>query len=182
MIRLGFLIALLLNILWACSSGGDSAPSAGSGTTTPPPVGPGPGPTPGPSGAPNILLIIADDLGFDAFSQYPDGGTESPITPTLDMLATEGLVFDNLWVNPTCSPTRATLLTGRYGIRTGVFVPGDPIGLSELSVQSYVSDNAPTPYSNALIGKWHLSGMGNSDGPNLMGIEHYDGHARRWRE
>ena len=55
---------------------------------------------------PNIVLIVADDLGVDMLSCYAEGNNP-PCTPNLDSLATEGLLFRNAWVNPLCSPTRA---------------------------------------------------------------------------
>ena len=86
---------------------------------------------------PNILLVIADDLGLDASNQY-DVATEKPVTPNLDQLANEGLVFDNAWSNPTCSPTRAGILTGKYGDRTGVMTADDDLSTEETSLQSYI--------------------------------------------
>jgi arylsulfatase A-like enzyme len=68
---------------------------------------------------PNILLVIADDMGLDVSPCY-DFGTEKPDMPVLEAMCADGLVFDNVWAEPICSPTRATILTGRYGFRTGV--------------------------------------------------------------
>ena len=103
-------------------------------------------------------------------------------TPTLDSLAANGLVFDNAWANPVCSPTRATILTGRYGFRAGVLGPRDEISLAEISLQSFIDKNVPNTYSHAVVGKWHLSARdpaestnGGIDNPNLMGIEYYGG-------
>ena len=68
---------------------------------------------------PNILLIIADDAGVEQFAPFGIG--EKPAsTPNLDALAARGMRFDQVWAPPLCSPTRATLLTGRYAFRTGV--------------------------------------------------------------
>ena len=125
---------------------------------------------------PNILLVISDDLGLDASSGY-QVGTDLPTTPTLDRLAADGLIFDNVWASPLCSPTRATILTGRYGIRTGVLAPDNPISLMETSLQSFIDSNVPNTYTHAVIGKWHLFGPDNGgiDNPNLMGIDHFAG-------
>lgn len=71
---------------------------------------------------PNILLIIADDMGIETLASY-GVGESTATTPTLDGLAARGLRFDNFWSQPICSPTRATMLTGRYGFRTGVVRP-----------------------------------------------------------
>ena len=74
--------------------------------------------------APNVLLILADDMGVEALSVYGLGET-APTTAAIDEIARKGVVFRNFWSQPVCSPTRATILTGRYGFRTGV---GWPIG------------------------------------------------------
>lgn len=167
------MLALLAALLFGCSSGGGSGSSApgDNGTGNPPAT-----PPPTPTGSPNILLIIADDLGLDASSLYAPGAL-SPITPTLDSLAADGLIFDNLWVNPICSPTRATILTGRYGLRTGVMGRGDVLDINEESIQSYLTANAPTAYSLAVIGKWHLGGGSNANAnhPSQLGIDYFAG-------
>lgn len=68
---------------------------------------------------PNILFIIADDLGVEQLSSFGIG-SQTAVTPNLDRLAQQGMSFSNVWSQPICSPTRATLLTGRYGFRTGI--------------------------------------------------------------
>jgi arylsulfatase A-like enzyme len=68
---------------------------------------------------PNILLIIGDDMGVETLASYGIGA-KPPMTRTLDQLAQEGIRFSRFWSQPVCSPTRATILTGRYGFRTGV--------------------------------------------------------------
>jgi len=72
--------------------------------------------------SPNILLIIADDMGVETLSSY---GIGSPVavTPVLDQLAAQGVRFENFWAAPTCTPTRAHIASGRYGFRTGVTSP-----------------------------------------------------------
>jgi arylsulfatase A-like enzyme len=75
---------------------------------------------PGVSGAaPNILLIIGDDMGVETLASY-SLGENPPKMAALDELAREGVRFNNFWAQPVCSPTRATLITGRYGFRTGI--------------------------------------------------------------
>lgn len=69
--------------------------------------------------APNILLIIGDDMGVETLASYGIG-ENPPSTAALDELAREGVRFTNVWSQPSCSPTRATMITGRYGFRTGV--------------------------------------------------------------
>jgi len=165
MLWLRFCAYLLLGVLAGCGGGGGGG-SDNPPNDTPPPLNPNP----------NILLIISDDVGLDASSGYTIG-TELPATPTLDALAANGLIFDNAWANPVCSPTRATLLTGRYGYRTGVLTAGDDISLDETSLQSFIDTNIPNTYSHAAFGKWHLAGEENGadDNPNLMGVDHYAG-------
>ena len=74
--------------------------------------------------APNILLIFGDDMGVETLASY-GLGENPPITAALDELAREGVRFTNFWAQPVCSPTRATIITGRYGFRTGI---GRPAG------------------------------------------------------
>ncbi len=120
---------------------------------------------------PNILLIIADDMGLDATPGYSVGSVK-PNTPTLQSLVNGGLRFNNVWSNPTCTPTRASILTGTYGVRTGVTKVGDELATSETSLQQYLRNNN-TGYSTAVIGKWHLSN--NVNHPNAMGVGYYAG-------
>lgn len=124
------------------------------------------------SETPNILLIIADDLGLDATPGY-DIGQVKPTMPTLESLINSGIRFNNVWSNPTCTPTRGTILTGKYGFKTQVTTVDDVMPTSETSIQSYLNSNGASNYSSAVIGKWHLSK--NANHPNLMGIDYYAG-------
>tara|TARA_R110001583_G_C5652161_1_gene408837 strand:- start:593 stop:1939 length:1347 start_codon:yes stop_codon:yes gene_type:complete len=121
---------------------------------------------------PNILLVIADDMGLDATPGY-NIGHEKPSMPTLESMMNNGVKFTNVWSNPTCTPSRATLLTGKYGFRTNVVKVDDVLSTSETSIQKYINQNLDYEYSNAVIGKWHLSKDNNH--PNLMGIDYYAG-------
>jgi arylsulfatase A-like enzyme len=122
---------------------------------------------------PNILLIIADDMGVDATPGYSIGATK-PNMPNLQNLAASGLTFDNAWAYPKCSPTRAAMLTGKYGFHTGVLNVGNHISLSEKSLQTYLDDNSTT-YSHSIIGKWHLSnGLNDAE---VMGADYYAGYS-----
>jgi len=121
----------------------------------------------------NILLIIADDLGQDSSAQY-SLSSDLPNTPILNQLASQGIVFDNLWVNPVCSPTRATLITGKYGTKTNVLSPGDSIDLEEYILQEALkNDDLSRAYKTAIIGKWHLGGSATM--PNDAGVDHFAG-------
>ena len=131
--------------------------------------------------SPNILLIIADDMGLDASPCY-DVGARTPSMPTLEALCEDGLVFENAYAAPMCSPTRATIMTGRYGFRTGV---GTAVGLrsrgglstDETSLFTFLDRHAPDHYAHAVIGKWHLAtnAYGGADHPELMGVDYYAG-------
>lgn len=121
--------------------------------------------------SPNILLIIADDMGLDATTGYSIGETK-PSMPNLQSLISSGIKFNNFWSNPVCSPTRSTILTGKYGHKTGVLSPGDILNSSETSIYDLLNANSPE-YSHALIGKWHLSN--NPNHPTEMGIDYYAG-------
>ncbi len=121
--------------------------------------------------SPNIMLIIADDMGLDATPGYSIGSIK-PNMPVLQNLIDNGIRFNNLWANPTCTPTRSSILTGKYGFRTGVTKVGDELSTTELSLQKYLEQNASN-YAHAVIGKWHLSN--NPNHPNIMGVDYYAG-------
>ncbi|MFY0604849.1 MAG: sulfatase-like hydrolase/transferase [Flavobacteriaceae bacterium] len=121
---------------------------------------------------PNILLVIADDFGKDASPNYAEG-TIKPNMPTLQGLINTGITFDNLWSYSVCTPTRASILTGKYGIKTSVLEVGDIISTSETSVQEYIAMNTGNEYATAIIGKWHLSL--NANDPITMGVDYYAG-------
>ena len=133
---------------------------------------------PGSSSAnPNILLIIADDLGKDAISGYMEG-TIKPNTPNIDKFRLEGLQFNNLWVNPVCTPTRASIITGRYGYRTGVKGVGDELDASENIIHKFVKEETQGDYATAIVGKWHLSGNNDAKAPESFGLDYYAGLLR----
>ena len=104
----------------------------------------------------NTLLIVADDVGVDGIGCYGLGSSLPP-TPNIDALAARGVRFTDATVCPTCSPTRASLLTGRHGFRTGVGVAlgGTAAGLaaSETLLPEIL---APAGIRTGLFGKWHL--------------------------
>lgn len=126
---------------------------------------------------PNILLIIADDMGLDASRCYQVGENQAPM-PVVETLCNQGMVFENAYADPLCSPTRATLMTGQYGFRTGI---GSVIrwdrdaGLSP-DVTSLFDVLNHSGYAGAVIGKWHLAGSGNGlDHPAQLGVGEYYG-------
>jgi len=120
---------------------------------------------------PNILLIIADDMGLDATPGYNIGSIK-PKMSNLESMVSNGVKFENLWSYPTCTPTRSSILTGKYGFRTGVKKVDDELSTTETSIQQYLKDNG-TGYKNAVIGKWHLSR--DASHPNQLGVDYYAG-------
>jgi arylsulfatase A-like enzyme len=133
----------------------------------------------GTSNQQNVLLIIADDMGVEAHPCY-DLGENKALMPHLSALCETGVVFDRAWSNPVCSPTRASILTGRYPHQTGVGAavgvderPG--LGSNEWTLPRAIAETNDRPKAN--IGKWHLSDTENGDAlsPNLLGWDHYEG-------
>ena len=127
--------------------------------------------------SPNILLIIADDLGKDAIKGY-DEGSIKPNTPHIDLIREDGIKFNNLWVYPTCSPTRASIISGKYGYRTGVKWANDEIGQSEQILHRYIEEETNGAYATAIVGKWHLSGNNTDINPEDFGLGYYAGLVR----
>ncbi len=121
---------------------------------------------------PNILLVIADDLGKDHMPGYDIGGTK-PKMPVISKLMNQGVRFENFWAFPTCTPTRSSIITGKYGFRNNMTSVGSELSTSETTLQQYISQNSPHKYANAVIGKWHLSEDVNH--PAKMGVEHHAG-------
>ena len=123
--------------------------------------------------SPNILLVIADDMGLDVTPNYMTNNVK-PSMPNLLNLISKGLTFNNVWSNSVCSPTRATILTGKYGFRTGMLrtSPKNIISNTEVSVFDVFKSSSKN-YATGLIGKWHLSN--NDSDPIKMGIDYFAG-------
>lgn len=137
---------------------------------------------------PNIFLIIADDMWLDASPWYDNLWEQKPLTPHLDELAENWLVFENVWANPLCSPTRSSILTWKYGFRTWVLWAlwkNDAwVSTEEISIQKVLSENSPYNYSQAVIWKWHLgtNNNGSDDNPELMWVPHYSWFLSWWMQ
>ncbi len=106
---------------------------------------------------PNIVFMMIDDLGAEAVGNY---GGESYQTPHMDKLATQGMKFENAFAMPMCMIARATLMSGRYGFRSGLPSNIDPVartgdgwGKDEITVANLLQNAG---YTTAISGKWHL--------------------------
>lgn len=124
---------------------------------------------------PDIVFFLIDDLGY-ADCGF-NGGKEIK-TPNIDRLAQSGAIIESHYVQPVCSPTRATLLTGRYPTHTGVYSivsPGAPWGLP-LAERTLADALRSAGYRTALTGKWHLGEFEKAYQPNARGFDHQYGH------
>jgi arylsulfatase A-like enzyme len=126
---------------------------------------------------PNIVVILADDLGYGDLSGF---GAKDLQTPNVDSLIASGVRFNNFYSNsPVCSPTRAALLTGSYPDLAGV--PG-VIRTHPIDNWGYLSANKPLlprplksrGYHTGLVGKWHL-GLESPNTPNERGFDLFHG-------
>lgn len=102
---------------------------------------------------PNVILIMTDDQGHGDLSSH---GNPIIRTPNMDRLAREGVRFENFHVNPVCSPTRASLLTGRYYYRTGItdtYLGRSMMHPDEVTIAEILGQNG---YRTGIFGKWHL--------------------------
>jgi arylsulfatase len=107
---------------------------------------------------PNVVLMLADNLGFGDLSSYNGGVRGGMRTSNIDRLASEGIRFTQFLVEPGCTPSRAALQTGRYSIRSGlslIIAPGAEGGLAEGEV-TLGEIFRSVGYKTTYIGKWHL--------------------------
>src|SRR5205814_2712657 len=127
------------------------------------------------AGKPNIVYIVADDLGW---KDVGFNGCTDIKTPNLDKLAAEGAKLTQFYVQPMCTPTRAALMTGRYPFRYGLQTAVIP------SVSSYGLDTSEwlmpqalqeAGYETAIIGKWHLGHADRKYWPKQRGFDYQYG-------
>ena len=107
---------------------------------------------------PNIIYILTDDIGWGEMGWQGGGKHRGTPTPALDQMAMEGMRFWSAYAEPSCTPSRIAIMTGRHPVRTGllsVLWPGMPDGLStdEVTIAEILSDSG---YHTGMWGKWHL--------------------------
>lgn len=120
---------------------------------------------------PNVLLIMTDDQGYGDVASH---GNPIIKTPRQDQLAAEGARLDHFFVSPVCAPTRASLLTGRYSLRTGVH--GVTRGYENMRSEEITLAEVlqPAGYATGCFGKWH-NGRHAPNHPNGQGFEEFIG-------
>ena len=122
---------------------------------------------------PNVILIMTDDQGWGDLSL---NGNPNLSTPNIDAIAEHGVSFENFYVQPVCSPTRAELLTGRHYTKLGVYdtsAGGERLNLGETTIAEILKKEG---YRTAAYGKWH-SGMQPPYHPNARGFDDFYGFA-----
>ncbi len=129
-------------------------------------------------GKPNIIFILADDLGYGDLGCY---GQETIQTPNLDRMAAEGMIFTDFYAGTcVCAPSRCCLMTG---LHTGhAYIRGNsevkPMGQLPLPAETVTVPRLlkPAGYTTALIGKWGLGGPGSTGTPNHQGFDYFFGY------
>ncbi|MCP5116505.1 MAG: arylsulfatase [bacterium] len=124
---------------------------------------------------PNIVLVVADDLGWNDVGYH---GSEIE-TPNIDKLATQGVQLDRFYAFPLCSPTRAALLTGRSPIPMGIYGPLTPTGKLGLPLDEHLMPESfrAAGYQTFMTGKWHLGNAHVNYFPHNRGFDHFYGHS-----
>lgn len=124
---------------------------------------------------PNVLVVLFDDVGWGDFGCYGGGIAVGAPTPNIDRLARDGLLLTSCYSEPSCSPSRASLMTGRLPMRHGLLRPpmyGEPGGLQgEVTIAQLLSDAG---YVTQAVGKWHM-GENQESQPQHVGFDDFYG-------
>ena len=127
---------------------------------------------------PNIVLILMDDVGWGDPGVYGGGLAVGAATPNMDRLAREGLQLLNTYSQPSCTPTRATIMTGQLPIRTGMLrpmLPGEGAGGRGVDPKATLAQKLKEAgYVTRAVGKWHLGAFKEAQ-PQNVGFDHYYG-------
>lgn len=131
---------------------------------------------------PNVILIVADDMGYGDFGCFSDGTVR---TPHLDRLVAEGICFRQHYsASPICAPARAALLTGRYPHRTGAITQHEIHGLDRIALREVTLADAfrSAGYATSLVGKWHNGTFDRRFEPNARGFDEFTGFCGGWTD
>ncbi|OWK33147.1 sulfatase-like hydrolase/transferase [Sphingomonas dokdonensis] len=128
--------------------------------------------------APNIVMILMDDVGWGDMGAFGGGVAVGSPTPNLDRLAATGLRLTSAYSQPSCTPTRASILTGRLPVRTGLlkpYLPGENNEAAGLNGETTLAQLLKQAgYTTQAVGKWHLGGAPSSQ-PQNVGFDQYYG-------
>ena len=138
--------------------------------------------TPGRKRPPNVVLIVADDMGYGDFGIFSEGRVS---TPGLDRLVAEGFCFRQHYSgSPICSPARAALLTGRYPHRTGAINQFELMGLDRIALREKTMADyfRRAGYRTGLVGKWHNGALDARFEPVARGFDEFAGFCGGWSD
>lgn len=120
---------------------------------------------------PNILFILTDDQGWGDMSSH---GNDIIETPNLDLLSQNGTEFDRFYVSPLCAPTRASLLTGRYHLKTGATSVSNGLEIMDTEEETIAEVFKNNGYKTGIFGKWH-NGSHFPNRPTDQGFDEFIG-------
>jgi arylsulfatase A-like enzyme len=125
---------------------------------------------------PNVVLILADNVGYGDLGPYGGGQLRGMPTPRIDQLAQEGLRLTQFLVEPSCTPSRSALMTGQYSIRNGLSLAAIPGTPNTLPASAYTMGQLfkDAGYATAIFGKWHL-GSAPQSLPGAHGFDEFYG-------
>lgn len=124
---------------------------------------------------PNILILVVDDLGYGDVGAYGGGEALGAPTPNIDRLAREGLRLTSTYAQPSCTPTRAALNTGRLPVRSGLLMPSLLNDKADISSEILAAKLLPAAgYRTGMSGKWHL-GEKEGSRPWQVGFDEFEG-------